>query len=382
VSRILTTHAGSLPRPRELDARWAAYARGEPVDGAELDALVARATADVVARQAAVGIDIAGNGEQGRESFFTHVRDRFSGFGGQGELRPFRDIREFPAYFEQRLPHFTDPDSVSLAQLPAAVDEVRYLGTAAIDAEIAALQLLASDASHQFADLFLTAPSPGIVATGMTNRHYATIEDYVDALAEGLAHEYRAIVDAGLVLQIDAPDLALERHVLYADRPLADFVAFARHVIAAINRAIDGLPQERIRLHVCWGNYDGPHCFDVPLADMIDTYCEAAVGALVLSMANPRHAHEYRLLDRLPPHVAVVVGCIDTTSNYVEHPQVVADRLARAADALGDPSRVSAGTDCGFATAAGLRDVAPDVVWVKLRALVEGAALAGDQLFG
>jgi 5-methyltetrahydropteroyltriglutamate--homocysteine methyltransferase len=378
VNRILTTHAGSLPRPRELDARWAAYARGEPVDGAELDALVARATADVVQQQAAVGIDIAGNGEQGRESFFTHVRDRFSGFGGQGELRPFRDIREFTAYFEQRLPHFTDPDSVSLAQLPAAIDEVRYLGTAAIDAEIAALQQLAG--GRGFADLFLTAPSPGIVATGMTNRHYATIEDYVDALAEGLAHEYRAIVEAGLVLQIDAPDLALERHVLYADRPLEDFVAFAHHVIAAINRAIDGLPRDRVRLHVCWGNYDGPHCYDVPLADMIDSYSEAEVGALVLSMANPRHAHEYRLLARLPARFAVVVGCIDTTSNYVEHPQVVADRLVRAANAIGDPSRIHAGTDCGFATAAGLRDVASDVVWVKLRALVEGAALAGEQL--
>ncbi|HEY1739723.1 MAG TPA: hypothetical protein VGI86_13480, partial [Acidimicrobiia bacterium] len=229
-------------------------------------------------------------------------------------------------------------------------------------------------------DVFLTVPSPGNVATAMTNRHYDTIEHYVDAVAEGLTHEYRACIDAGVMLQIDAPDLAMERHNLFADRPTDDFVAFAEHVVSAINDAVDGLPRERIRLHVCWGNYDGPHCFDVPLEDMLATYSKARVGTIVLSLANPRHAHEYRLLPGLPPDVNVVVGCIDTTSNYVEHPQVVRDRLVRAVDAIGDPARVQAGTDCGFASAAGMRDVAPDVAWAKLQALVDGAHLASDAL--
>ncbi len=378
MSRILTTHAGSLPRPKELDALWARHAHGDDVDHDAIDALVEQATASVLAKQVEAGLDIVGNGEQGRESFFTHARERFSGFGGLGDLRPFQDIREFPEYFAQRLAHFTDPGSVSLAQLPAAIDEVRYLGRDAINVEIEQVQRLAAPFAPQ--DLFMTAPSPGIIATAMTNRHYATIEDYVDALADGLAHEYRACVEAGLILQIDAPDLAMERHNLFADRPLEDFIAFARHVVSAINRSTAGLAPERIRLHVCWGNYDGPHCFDVPLADMLAAYLEANVGTLVISLANPRHAHEYRLLAELPPELRVVVGCIDTTSNYVEHPQVVADRLVRAAEMLGDPQRMQAGTDCGFATAAGLRDVAPDVVWAKLRALVDGAHLASEQL--
>ncbi len=378
MARIRTTHAGSLPRPHALDVCWARHARGDTVDVTELRAHIDTATRDVVTRQATIGIDIAGNGEQGRESFFTHVRERFSGFGGTGEVRPFRDFVEFPAYRDQRRTLMTDVDSVSLVQLPAAIDAVAYQGTAPIDAEIALLGSCA--APHAFDDLFMTVPSPGIIATAMTNRHYATIEDYVDALADGLAHEYAAVIDAGLILQIDAPDLAMERHVLYADRSLEEYRSFAAHVIAAINRALNDLPRERVRLHVCWGNYDGPHCFDVPLVDMLDTYLGANVGTYVLSLANPRHAHEFRLLSELPVSTSVVVGCIDTTTNYVEHPQVVADRILRAVEAVGDPARVQAGTDCGFATAAGLRDVASDIVWVKLQALVEGARLASEML--
>ena len=273
MGRILTTHAGSLPRPKELDALWARHWRGEAVDEQEIDAIVEQATADVIARQVEVGLDIVGNGEQGRESFFTHVRERFSGFGGMGDLRPFRDIRAFPQYLQARMPLYTDPNSVSLAQVPAAVDEVRYLGTDAIERELAQLQRYAGPLQPH--DVFLTVPSPGIVAAAMTNRYYDTIEHYIDAVADGLTHEYRACIDAGALLQIDAPDLAMERHNLFAERPLDDFVAFADHVVAAINHAVEGLPRERIRLHVCWGNYDGPHCFDVPLEDMLATYSKA-----------------------------------------------------------------------------------------------------------
>jgi 5-methyltetrahydropteroyltriglutamate--homocysteine methyltransferase len=378
MARILTTHAGSLPRPPELDQLLARRWRGEEVAEETLDELVREATKAIVARQAALGIDVAGDGEQGRESFFTHVRERFEGFGGSGDERRFQDWDDFPAFASRRRAVLADPGTVSLAMLPACVAELRYLGTGPIDAEVALLREAAS--GHELEDLFVTVPSPGIIASAMTNRFYKSIEDYVDALAGGLASEYRAVVEAGMLLQIDAPDLAMERHQYFAGRPLEEFVAFAEHVIAAINRALGTLPRDRVRLHVCWGNYDGPHNHDVALADMLPTYLQAGVGSLVLSMANPRHAHEYRLLSGLPGELAVVLGCVDTTSNYVEHPRVVADRLVRAAEALGDPARLQAGTDCGFATAAGVRDVSSDVAWAKLAALVEGATLAGTML--
>jgi 5-methyltetrahydropteroyltriglutamate--homocysteine methyltransferase len=377
-SRILTTHAGSLPRPADLDRAWARHFRGEPVDRDELAALVEAATTAVVARQAGIGIDVAGDGEQGRESFFTHVRERFAGFGGEGEVRRFRDVEDFPLFAGRRRAAQADEGSVSLAKVPAAVADVEYLGQGAIEEEMALLR--AASVGHRFADLFVTVPSPGIVATAMTNRHYPTLGEYVEALAAGLAHEYRAVLDAGFVLQIDAPDLAMERHVSFADRPLEEFVAFAEHVLSAIDQALGDRPRDRVRLHVCWGNYDGPHSHDVPLEEMLPVYASARVGALVLSMSNPRHAHEYRLLGSLPAHVGVVAGCIDTTSNYVEHPRVVADRIVRVVEAVGDPSRVQAGTDCGFGTTAGTRDVAGDVAWAKLSSLVEGARLANEQL--
>lgn len=377
--RILTTHAGSLPRPRELDLALARHFRGEPPEGPPLPELVEAATAEVVARQASVGIDVAGDGEQGRESFFTYVRDRLSGFGGSGELRRNRDFEDFPEYAaRRRAANAGDPGTVVLARVPAAVAEVGWLGPAAAESEVGRLRGAAE--GRGFADLFVTAPSPGIVAAAMTNRHYATTEEYVDAVAGALAGEYRAVLDAGMLLQVDAPDLAMERHVSFGERPQPEFVAFAEHVVAAIGRALAGAPPERVRLHVCWGNYDGPHNRDVPLAEMLPTWLRARAGTLVLSLANPRHAHEHRILADLPVDRSVVVGCVETTTNYVEHPQVVADRLVRAVEAVGDPARVQAGTDCGFGTSAGLRDVAPDVAWAKLASLVEGARLADHML--
>jgi 5-methyltetrahydropteroyltriglutamate--homocysteine methyltransferase len=339
---------------------------------------VATATAAVVARQEAVGIDVAGDGEQGRESFLTYVRDRLDGFGGIGDLRRNQDFEDFPEYAARRRAALGDPAVVSLARVPAAVSDIRWLGPEAVTGELGRLRRAAE--GRRFEDLFVTAPSPGIVAAAMTNRHYPSLESYVDAVADALAGEYRAVLDAGLLLQIDAPDLALERHVTFRLRPLADFVAFAEHVVAAIGRALAGAPPERVRLHVCWGNYDGPHNRDVPLAEMLPTYLRVPAGTLVLSMANPRHAHEHRVLRDLPPDRRLVVGCIDTTTNYVEHPQVVADRLVQAVEAVGDPGRVQAGTDCGFGTAAGPRDVAPDVAWAKLGSLVEGSRLAAGML--
>src|SRR6185369_10139090 len=213
---------------------------------------------------------------------------------------------------------------------------------------------------------------------------YQTLDDYVSALADALAVEYRAIVEHGLVLQLDCPDLAMERHTLFADRPLDDFLGWVELVVAAVNRALAGIPPDRVRMHVCWGNYEAPHTLDVALDEILPRLYAARVGALVVSMANPRHAHEHRSFVRhpLPPHMLLVAGVIDTTTNYVEHPEVVADRIELAARAVGDPHRVLAGTDCGFATAAGLGEVAEELVWEKLRALRDGADLAGRRLLG
>ena len=223
-------------------------------------------------------------------------------------------------------------------------------------------------ADAPFAETFMTAASPGIVASAMENRHYSSLQGYVLAIAAALRPEYHAITGRGLLLQIDAPDLALERHTLFAHRPLGDFLAWVELVVDAINSSLDGIAPDRVRLHVCWGNYEGPHTRDVALDDILPLLYRAEVGALVVSMANPRHAHEYRCFERLPlpGHMVLVAGVIDTTTNYVEHPDVVADRLVRVAGAVGDPRRVIAGTDCGFDTSAGIGDIAPSVVWEKL----------------
>jgi 5-methyltetrahydropteroyltriglutamate--homocysteine methyltransferase len=237
--------------------------------------------------------------------------------------------------------------------------------------------------SEKFTETFWTAPSPGIIATAMQNDFYGSLEEYINAVADALRTEYAAIAARGHLLQIDAPDLAMERHRLFADRPLADFLGFVDLTVAAINRALAGVPPERVRLHVCWGNYEGPHTFDVPLEDLLPHLFAARVGGLVLSMANPRHAHEHRVIAKLglPRDWLLVAGVIDTTTNYVEHPEVVAERIELAARAVGDPRRVLAGTDCGFDTATGCGCVADEVVWEKLRALRAGADLASARLY-
>jgi 5-methyltetrahydropteroyltriglutamate--homocysteine methyltransferase len=270
-----------------------------------------------------------------------------------------------------------DRTQVSLFGAPAAIGEVRYRDTTEVAAECDLV------AGAPFVATFMTAASPGIVTAAMQNQHYATDDEYLHAVTDALTTEYRYIVERGLLLQIDAPDLAMERHTSFADRPLTEFVAWIERVVDNINRALDGIPRDRVRLHVCWGNYEGPHTHDVPLDDILDVLYGARVGALVISMANARHAHEYECFARrpLPNGTGVIAGVIDTTSNYVEHPAVVADRIVRVVDAVGDPTRVVAGTDCGFDTSAGLGDVAASLVWCKLRALREGADLASARVF-
>jgi 5-methyltetrahydropteroyltriglutamate--homocysteine methyltransferase len=375
-SRFLTTHAGSLPRPPSLAQLHGRRSRGEPVDQAELDVEVAEATRIVIENQRAAGIDVGNDGEQARESFFTYVQHRMTGFGGTSTRPMFRDLADHPDFVETTIPR-TARMKVNLRAAPAAIAEVVYrTDSTELDRECSLVD------GAPFAQTFMTAASPGIVAAAMENKHYPSREEYVRAVARALRTEYSAIVERGLLLQIDAPDLAMERHVLFGDRPLNEFLDWVALVVDAINDALEGIDPANVRLHVCWGNYEGPHTHDVAFADIQPLLYEAHVGALVLSMANPRHAHEHHCFERrpLPDHMLLIAGVIDTTSNVVEHPEVVADRIAAASASVGDPHRVIAGTDCGFDTSAGIGDVAPSVVWAKLRALREGADVASGRL--
>jgi 5-methyltetrahydropteroyltriglutamate--homocysteine methyltransferase len=373
--RFIVTHAGSLPRPQALAGLHGRRSRGEDVDPSELRAAVEAATAEVIARQVAAGIDCGNDGEQARESFFTYVQHRMSGFGGRSRRPVMRDLIEHPDYLELARGR-RERMQVDLLHAPAAIGAVAYLDTAEVEAECALVD------SAPFAETFMTAPSPGIIVSAMEDRHYGNRVAYVQAVADALRTEYRAIVNSGLVLQIDAPDLAMERHTLYADRPLDEFVEWVALVVNAINGALDGIDPQQVRLHVCWGNYEGPHTHDVAFDVIQPLLYEAHVGALVMSMANPRHAHEHDSFRRnpLPDNMNLIAGVIDTTTNYVEHPEVVAERLTIVSHSIGDAHRVIAGTDCGFDTSAGISDVAPSVVWEKLAALRAGADLASERL--
>jgi 5-methyltetrahydropteroyltriglutamate--homocysteine methyltransferase len=356
--------------------------RGE-IDPAALAREVEEATKRVVRKQLDAGIDVGNNGEQARESFFTYVQHRLSGFGGEGTRQVMSDIMAFPSFLQLKLPEYTGRTMVDMMRGPKAIGEVRHSTLEPLRAECDAYESAIAAQDKGFAESFMTAASPGIVCAGMLNEHYESYEDYVFAVAEGLRPEYQHIVSRGFVLQLDCPDLAMERHVSFGGKDLAEFQRFVSTNIEAINRATAELPRDRIRLHVCWGNYEGPHHHDVPLEDVLALIYEANVGAFVLPLANPRHAHEWRLFEHypLPDDALLVAGVIDTTTNYVEHPGVVAERIERVAEAVGDPSRVLAGTDCGFGTAAGFGEVAEEVVWEKLRSLRAGADLASKRLF-
>jgi 5-methyltetrahydropteroyltriglutamate--homocysteine methyltransferase len=353
------------------------------VDDAALAAAVEASTADVIARQIDAGIDVGNNGEHPRESFFTYVQHRLSGFGDVGARPLMRDITHYPTFLAHLRPELSRT-MVSLLQTPKAIGPVRYANRTLVERECADFKRVHAAQAKGFAETFMSAASPGIVAAAMANVHYANYREYVLALGDALKTEYNYIVAQGLILQLDCPDLAMERHTLFADRSVGEFLDFVDINIAAINRALADVPRDRVRLHVCWGNYEGPHVFDVPLVEILPRLYQANVGALMIALANPRHAHEYQCFARtpLPKDMLLIAGVIDTTTNYVEHPQVVAERIERVAQAVGDPHRVLAGTDCGFDTAAGLGSVASEIVWEKLRALRAGADLASTRLMG
>jgi 5-methyltetrahydropteroyltriglutamate--homocysteine methyltransferase len=381
-NRILTTHTGSLPRPPELVRLYVQRARGGAIDPAELDRLGKAALRHVVDKQIETGIDIANNGEQQREAFFLYVRHRMSGFGGGWTRWPRGDVERYPILKAQMAQMLASREAVGNYQPPKAVGEVRYVDDSELKAECADFRAVLDERPGAFVEPFMTAPSPGIIAAAMKNEYYESDDAYLAAVATALQIEYEAIVKAGFLLQLDCPDLALERHLTYNDRPLGDFLGFVERVVDAINRAIVNVPRDRVRLHVCWGNYEGPHDRDVPLEDILPILEKADVGGFVLPFANPRHQHEYRVLAKHPlaDDQIIAAGVIDDLTGFVEHPEVVADRLERVAQAVGDPKRVMAATDCGFDTSAGMGRVTEDVVWAKLAAMTEGAKIASERL--
>jgi 5-methyltetrahydropteroyltriglutamate--homocysteine methyltransferase len=376
--RILLTHVGSLPRNETLSNLLIAQEAGETIDTAALGREVEAATADIVRKQVKSGVDIGNDGEQSRVAFQTYVPRCMCGFGGKSQRPPATDQLEFPSYVKQNAARF--PHTARLVDAPAALSEVRYVNSKPIQDDAARLKSLGGG----FKECFMTAPSPGIVATTMIDQHYGSHEAYLMALAEALSHEYRAIHDAGLILQIDSPDLAMERHRFFGKLTEAEFIVQLELHVAAINKALDGIPRDRIRLHVCWGNSDAPHTHDIAMSKILPSLYKAKVGALSIEFSNPRHQHEYDALraNPLPKDMILIPGVLDTTTNFVEHPEVVARRLAEAVSVVGDRERVIASTDCGFGTFAGREYVAEDVVWAKLAAAAEGARIASRRLWG
>ncbi len=380
--RILTTHVGSLPRPPALRDLLVRQDRGEAVDAAALAREAEAAVRHVVKQQLAAGVDVGNDGEEPRVGFSTYPARRMRGFGGASKRRMSLDQIEHPDYAARLARQRSGGARISDA--PQAVAEVAYtdLGEAAAECEL--FQRAAGAERPGFAEAFMTAASPGVIATIMLDAYYGSHERYVRALAREMRKEYELIVARGFVLQLDCPDLAMERARFFQDESLDGFLAAVALHVDAINEAVSAIPPDRIRLHLCWGNYDGPHTHDVPLEPLLPIIYRARVGALSLPLASPRHQHELKAFRRhpLPDGMLFLPGVIDSTTNVVEHPEVVADRISAAVEAVGDRTRVLAGVDCGFGTFAGSQLVEESIVWTKLRTLREGADLASKRLWG
>lgn len=380
-NRILTTHVGSLPRQRELSDLLIAQEAGETVDEKHLDELASAGVKRVVASQISSGLDVINDGEQPRVGFQTYVANRLTGFDGVSEREPFTDFATYPDFGDIWANRGMVMSKVFDA--PAANAEVSYTDLGPARREFDMFDAALADVSGTYSEAFMTAACPGIVCTTMGNKYYDTHEAYVRAVGREMQKEYELIHERGYLLQLDCPDLAMERHGQFQHDSIKEFQnAIAIH-IDAINDACVNIPRERIRLHVCWGNYDGPHDCDVPLADVLPVIREANVGAFSIEFANPRHQHEYTALKKnpLPDNVNLIPGVIDSTVNYIEHPEVICRRILEAVDAVGDKERVLAGADCGFGTFAGWEMVAGSVVWAKFAALAEGARMASAKLW-
>lgn len=374
--RFLTTHTGSLPRPDDLVRMMYAREEGVPVEREALAARIRSAVAEVVAKQVEAGIDLVNDGEMSKPSYATYVKDRLAGFGGTGNTFVYQDLADFPNLAKRV---FGDPGRAR-RRTPAcnAPISVRDEAAAATDAD----NLKRALAGRKAAGAFISAASPGVVSLFFRNDCYPDEETYLHAIAEAMRHEYEMVASAGIVLQIDCPDLAMGRHIQYANLSLEEFRKRARAHVEALNHAVANIPADAMRIHLCWGNYEGPHHCDVALADIIDIVFLARPAAISLEAANPRHAHEWTLFERvkLPDGKLLIPGVIESKSNFIEHPEVIAQRIARYANLVGREN-VIAGSDCGYGTWVGQAAVDPDVVWAKFRAMAEGARLASRQFW-
>jgi 5-methyltetrahydropteroyltriglutamate--homocysteine methyltransferase len=374
--RFLTTHTGSLPRPDDLIRMMYAKEEGVPVEPAALAARVKATVAEVVKKQADAGVDLINDGEMSKPSYATYIKDRLDGFGGTGNTFVYQDLADFPR-LEKRV--FGDPGR-SRRKTPAcnAPISVRDAQAPVTDAD----NLKAALSNVKAAGGFMSAASPGVVGLFFRNDHYPSQEKYLEAIAEAMRHEYETVAKAGFVLQIDCPDLGMGRHIQYADLSLAEFRKRAQLHVEALNHAVANIPAEQLRLHVCWGNYEGPHHRDVPFADVIDIVFSAKPAAISFEAANPRHAHEWTLFEtvKLPDGKVLIPGVIESKSNFIEHPELIAQRIGRYAKLVGREN-VIAGSDCGFGTWVGQAAVDPDVVFAKLAAMAEGAKIATRQFW-
>lgn len=374
--RFLTTHTGSLPRPDDLIRAMFAKEEGVPVERGALAEKVREAVADVVKKQVAADVDLVNDGEMSKPSYATYVKDRLTGFGGSSNTFVYGDLADFPR-LAQRV--FGDPGR-SRRRTPACTGAIAVSDPAAPLDDIENLQ--AALAGTSAAGSFLSAASPGVISLFFRNEHYPSQEAYLFAIADAMRGEYEAIAKAGIIVQIDCPDLAMGRHIQYADLTLDEFRMRAGLHVAALNHALAAVPPEQARLHLCWGNYEGPHHHDVPIADIIDIVFTARPATISFEAANPRHAHEWTLFERvkLPEGKTIIPGVIESKSNFIEHPELIAQRIARYANLVGRDN-VVAGSDCGFGTWVGQAAVDPDVVWAKLAAMAEGARLATKQFW-
>jgi 5-methyltetrahydropteroyltriglutamate--homocysteine methyltransferase len=375
--RFLTTHVGSLPRPKELMQLMFAREDGQPFDASALDQQISRAVGQVVQRQQRAGLDIVNDGEMPKPSYATYVKDRFNGFGGSGNSYVFADLEAYPGTKTRMF----DDEGRKHRKTPAcnAPISVRDLEAPRQDAQ----RLRAALQGQQPAGMFLNAASPGVTTLFFRNDYYPSHEDYLFACAEALRHEYEAIVNAGMTLQIDCPDLAMGRHTQFAELDLKGFRDRMALHVEALNRALVNVPAEKVRMHVCWGNYPGPHHCDVPLGDIIDIVWKAKPHAILFEAANPRHAHEWSVFEtvKVPEGKILVPGVIECQSTYIEHPELVAQRIGRYANLVGRDN-VMAAVDCGFSIHVGSSGVDPEVIWGKLSALAQGAEIASKQFWG
>jgi 5-methyltetrahydropteroyltriglutamate--homocysteine methyltransferase len=379
--RFLTTHTGSLPRPDDLIRMMYAKEEGVPVDRAALDARVRAAVAEVVTRQIAAGIDIVNDGEMSKPSYATYVKDRLAGFGGTGNTFVYQDLAEFPNLAKRV---FGDPGR-SRRKTPACNAAISVRDGAAASTDVDNLKAAIADAKVAGANpagAFMSAASPGVISLFFRNEHYKSHEDYLFAIADAMRHEYETVAAAGIILQIDCPDLAMGRHIQYADLSLAEFRKRAGMHVAALDHALANIAPVQLRLHLCWGNYEGPHHCDVPLADIIDIVFAARPASISFEAANPRHAHEWTLFERikLPEGKLLIPGVIESKSNFIEHPELIAQRIGRYAKLVG-AENVMAGSDCGYGTWVGQAAVDPDVVFAKLAAIAEGARIASREFW-